>query len=92
MKIKLSSTKINATTCSKEVFFKIITIVCISLKLKVVKTKHYYKVIFDAHIKFLWSKVAQKLSALSRINKYFSYNQKVLFVNSVIQRHLPIVL
>ena len=56
------------------------------------KNKTLFGVIFDAHIKFLCSNVALKLSALSRINKYLSYNQKLLFVNSVIKRHLPIVL
>ena len=56
------------------------------------KNKTLLGVIFDAHIKFLCSNVALKLSALSRINKYLSYNQKLLFVNSVIKRHLPIVL
>ena len=56
------------------------------------KNKTLLGVNFYAHIKFLCSKVALKLSALSRINKYLSYNQKLLFVNSVLKGHLPIVL
>ena len=56
------------------------------------KNKTLLGVIFDAHIKFLCSNVALKLSPLSRINKYLSYNQKLLFVNSVLKGHLPIVL
>ena len=39
---------------------------------------------FNAHIQ-LRRKVAQKLSALSQINKYFIYDQKLLLVNFVIK-------
>ena len=39
---------------------------------------------FDAHIKSLSRKAAQKLSVLSRTNKYLPYDQKLLFVNSVL--------
>ena len=42
---------------------------------------------FDAHIKSLCRESAQKLSALSRINKYLSYDQKLLLVNSVLKSH-----
>ena len=40
---------------------------------------------FDAHIKSLCREAARKLSALCRISKYLSYDQKLLLVNSVLR-------
>ena len=47
---------------------------------------------FDARIKSLCRKATQKLISLSRINKYFTYEQYLLLVNSVLKPTLPIVL
>ena len=40
---------------------------------------------FGPHIKYLCGNATLKLSALSRINKYLSFNQKLLLVNSFVK-------
>ena len=40
---------------------------------------------FDAHINFLCRKTAEKLGAIAGTNKYLSYDQKLLHVNSVVK-------
>ena len=42
---------------------------------------------FDAHIKSLCKNATLKLSAFCQINKYLSYYQNFLFVNSVVKSH-----
>ena len=62
------------------------------IEIEISRNKTLLGVILDAHIKFLCRNPAQTLSALCQINNYLSYNQKLLFVNSVIKCHLPIAL